>query len=555
MQLVHAEVPVDVTVLDLGDGTDEEAESRLRAYLAAERTRPFTPDQVPQMRVAGAAGRNDTWWFVLTMSHGILEGWSHHSLLMEILDNYRSLRDTGVPAAFEAPGPLRRLRRRRDRGAGVGRGPRLLAGRRRRPVFELPAGWGEDESVPEYECGTRVPLHDLMDDLRELASRTDTSLKSVLLAAHLKVMSQLTAEPVFTSGLVSHGRPEVTGADRVYGMHLNTLPFVHDAGARTWRELIRKTFAGELELWPHRRYPLPAVQRLGDGRRPIEILFNYLDFEQVDTERVDFEDAIYEASGEFGLHVSTLGGVLNILARPHQVSYPNVLRLGGMYRAVLEAMVADVDGDASVVCLPAGEASVVLADGASAVEPVSRSVLAEFEARAAESAVGGGRVRAGRSAVDFAGLDARAAVIGRRLVGRGVGAGAVVGVLLDRGVELVASMLGVWKAGAAFVPVDPSYPPGRIAAMLADAVPGSRSPRSGTRTGSPAPGSTCSGSTRSWTTAPRGHGRRCRARGPARADRPRRVGVCDFHVGFDGSAEGCAGVASGFGESCAVGGG
>ncbi|SCL70738.1 non-ribosomal peptide synthetase [Micromonospora peucetia] len=470
MQLVHTEVPVDVTVLDLGDGTDEEAENQLRAYLAAERTRPFTPDQVPQMRVAGAAGRNDTWWFVLTMSHGILEGWSHHSLLMEILDNYRSLRDTGAPAAFEATpvryadfvaGELEALSSTEDRDYWQG----VVA----QPIFELPAGWGEDESVPEYECGTQVPLHDLMDDLRELASRTDTSLKSVLLAAHLKVMSQLTAEPVFTSGLVSHGRPEVTGADRVYGMHLNTLPFVHDAGARTWRELIRGTFAGELELWPHRRYPLPAVQRLGDGRRPIEILFNYLDFEQVDTERVDFDDAIYEASGEFGLHVSTLGGVLNILARPHQVSYPNVLRLGGMYRVVLEAMVADVDGDASVVCLPAGEVSVVLADGVSAVQPVSRSVLVEFEARVAETPSAEAVSVPGGRGAGFAELDARAAAIGRRLVGRGVGAGAVVGVLLDRGVDLVASMLGVWKAGAAFVPVDPSYPPGRIAAMLADA--------------------------------------------------------------------------------------
>ncbi|WP_433385384.1 non-ribosomal peptide synthase/polyketide synthase [Micromonospora sp. KLBMP9576] len=470
MQLVHAEVPVDVTVLDLGDGTDEEAEHRLRAHLAAERARPFTPDQVPQMRIAGAAGRNGTWWFVLTMSHGILEGWSHHSLLMEILDSYRSLRDAGVPAAFEAPpvryadfvaGEIEALASPADRDYWQG----VVA----RPVFELPAGWGEDESVPAYECGTQVPLHDLMADLRELASRTDTSLKSVLLAAHLKVISQLTDEPVFTSGLVSHGRPEVTGADRVYGMHLNTLPFVHDASARTWRELIRGTYAGELELWPHRRYPLPAVQRLGDGRRPIEMLFNYLDFAQVDTERVDFDDAIYEASGEFGLHVSTLGGVLNILARPHQVSYPNVLRLGGMYRAVLEAMVADVDGDASVVCLPAGEVSVVLADGASAVAPVSRSVLAEFEARVAEAPSAEAVSVPGGPGAGFAELDAHAAAVGRRLAARGVGAGAVVGVLLDRGVELVASMLGVWKAGAAFVPVDPSYPPGRIAAMLADA--------------------------------------------------------------------------------------
>ncbi|MBO4210831.1 non-ribosomal peptide synthetase, partial [Micromonospora echinofusca] len=382
MQLVHADVPVDITLLDLRDLPTEEAETRLRAYMAAERATPFRPDEVPQMRIAGAVGRDDQWWFVLTMSHGILEGWSHHSLLMEILDNYRSVRDTGALAAFDAPpvryadfvaGEVESLASDEDRGYWQD----VVA----KPVFELPPGWGEDESVPAYECGTRVPLHDLMDGLRDLASRTGTSLKSVLLAAHLKVMSQLTAEPVFTSGLVCHGRPEVTGADRVYGMHLNTLPFVHDARVGTWRELIRQTFDTELALWPHRRYPLPAVQRLGDGRRPIEILFNYLDFQQVDTERVGFVDAIYEASGEFGLHVSTLDGVLSILAQPHVVSYPNVVRLGGMYRAVLDAMIADVDGDARATYLPESELPVVLVDGVPVVEPVVRSVLVEVESR------------------------------------------------------------------------------------------------------------------------------------------------------------------------------
>ncbi|MFG3702912.1 condensation domain-containing protein, partial [Micromonospora sp. NPDC047620] len=360
LQLVHAEVPVEVTALDLR-GTD--AEERLRAFMAAERATPFPPDQAPQMRVAGAIGDGNAWWFVLTMSHGILEGWSHHSLLMEILDNYRRLRDTGAPVPFEAlpvryadfvAAELASLTSAEDEAywQGVVEHPR----------FALPSGWGAPESDPEFQCGTRVPLHDLLDGLKGLASRTGTSLKSVLLGAHLKVMSQLTGEPVFTSGLVCHGRPEVAGADRVYGMHLNTLPFVHRGPTATWADLVRQTFEAELELWPHRHYPLPSVQRFTGGERPIEILFNYLDFEQVDTDRVGFDDAIYEASSEFDLHVSTLAGTLSILSRPHVVSYPNVLRLGGMYRAVLEAMVADPDGDARVVCLSADEVPVVLAD-------------------------------------------------------------------------------------------------------------------------------------------------------------------------------------------------
>ncbi|WP_341716335.1 amino acid adenylation domain-containing protein [Micromonospora sp. FIMYZ51] len=462
LQLVHSEVPIEVTVLDLR-GTD--AEEGLRAYMAAERATPFAPHEYPQIRVAGAIGAGNAWWFVLTMSHGILEGWSHHSLLMEILDNYRRLRDTDAPVPFDAlpvryadfvAAELAALRSAEDEAywRGVVDYPR----------FALPAGWGAPESDPEFQCGTRVPLHDLLDGLKSLASRTGTSLKSVLLAAHLKVMSQLTDQETFTSGLVCHGRPEVAGADRVYGMHLNTLPFVHKGSAATWAELIRQTFAAELELWPHRHYPLPAVQRFTGGERPIEILFNFLDFAQVDTDRVGFGEAIYEASSEFDLHVSTLDGTLSILSRPHVVSYPNVLRLGGMYRAVLEAMVADSGGDARVVCLPSGEVSVVLGDGAGVVEPVSWSVLDGFERQV--GVVPSGEAVNGESFVE---LDARAAGLAGWLVSRGVGRGGVVGVLLDRGVDLVAALLGVWKAGAAFVPLDPSYPAGRIGSMLADA--------------------------------------------------------------------------------------
>jgi amino acid adenylation domain-containing protein len=68
----------------------------------------------------------------------------------------------------------------------------------------------------------------------------------------------------------------------------------------------------------------------------------------------------------------------------------------------------------------------------------------------------------------YAELDARAARLAGALAVRGVPAGARVAVTLERSADLIAALLGVWKAGAVYVPVDPSYPAGRIAHLLED---------------------------------------------------------------------------------------
>ena len=78
-------------------------------------------------------------------------------------------------------------------------------------------------------------------------------------------------------------------------------------------------------------------------------------------------------------------------------------------------------------------------------------------------------LRSGETTVTYGALVAHANQLAHRLQADGVGRGTCVGVYLERGAELVTTLLGVLSAGAAYVPLDVSYPQERIALMLADA--------------------------------------------------------------------------------------
>ncbi|MFF2548114.1 amino acid adenylation domain-containing protein [Kitasatospora sp. NPDC058063] len=470
MQLVHADTQVPVALHDLRGLDSTQQIKALRAFSVKEHAAAFDLGTAPLLRIAIHLESDEAWRLTFTYNHAIAEGWSYHSLLMELLASYQHLRDGRELPAYEAPAvrfadfvaaELESLASEEDRAFWQG----IVDNH---APAQLPDSWADPATAGAREpLGTDVAFGDLEDGLRTLAARARTSLKSVLLAAHLKVLGMLSAEEAIHAGVVYHGRLEAPGAERVLGMHLNTLPFPATRPSGTWRQLVEQVFAQEAETWAHRRYPLPAVQRdSGQSGRLIAVLFEYLDFHQVDTETVDMAGNLNVGGNEFALNVAAIGRRIMLNTTSDVVGREALGRLAGMYRLVLEAMAADPDGDASGVVLAEAERA-ALVRGGSSVEWGAGSALELFRARAA-AAPDAVAVVFGEERVSYGELDAESSRIAGRLRGRGVGSGSVVGLYLDRGPGVVAAMLGVWKAGAAYVPVDPSLPAERVGYMLTD---------------------------------------------------------------------------------------
>ena len=360
LQLVHAEAAITVGVSRYGDLGPEGWASRVRQYAAAERLDLLDPRSAPLIRLHAHTARDtDDWWITITECHPILEGWSFHTMLMEILTAYRALRAGRVP--IEPPAvPFRFVDHIAGEQAAVASDEHRAYWRsvvHGRSDVLLPSAWQSGPDSPRDRYQYTVSFRDLEADLRRLAADTRTSMKAVLLAAHLRVMSALAGSEDFYTGLVCDARPEMAGSERVLGMYLNTLPFAMPRGTHTWRELVTAVYEQLTAFWPHRGFPVQLIQQeFGRGGRLLEIFFNYLDFHQVDKTLMEMDETYNDNENEFALHVFTIAGLVKLNTTGHCVSRAAAERLGAAYRAVLEDMARGPEGDAAADLLPRNDA-------------------------------------------------------------------------------------------------------------------------------------------------------------------------------------------------------
>ena len=137
-------------------------------------------------------------------------------------------------------------------------------------------------------------------------------------------------------------------------------------------------------------------------------------------------------------------------------------RLGRVLAAAADSPQARLH---QIAVLEPAERAQLLTEWNDTVAPVPAASLPELIAARTPDAVA---VIGGDVHVSYGELDARAGRLARMLAEAGAGPETVVGLCLERGADMVTAIVGVWRAGAAYLPLDPGYPPGRLAFLLAD---------------------------------------------------------------------------------------
>ncbi|WP_455432625.1 amino acid adenylation domain-containing protein, partial [Streptomyces tsukubensis] len=325
--------------------------------------------------------------------------------------------------------------------------------------------------------------------LREVARALGVSPATVLHVVWARVLAVLAGRDDVVFGTVLFGRMNAgEAADRVLGPFINTLPVrvrTELLGVRGAVEAMRTQLAALLE---HEHAPLAVAQRASgiEGSTPLfTSLLNYRHADQSTTSGDDgrtFEgmrSLLVRERTNYPLTVAVndlgpddIGFTVEAVAPIDAATVGHMLRTATQH--VLDVLAGTCDGAEDlplrqVEVLHSGQRAQVLGEwNNTGVVVAPGSVLGLFEGWAA-STPGAVAVVADGAQVSYGELDVAAGRLAGWLRARGVGRESVVGLRLGRGVEMVVGILGVWKAGAAYLPVEGALPDERVEFMLADA--------------------------------------------------------------------------------------
>jgi amino acid adenylation domain-containing protein/non-ribosomal peptide synthase protein (TIGR01720 family) len=496
---IAPQLQLSLPITDLRGLADEERETEARRLIDEEARRPFNLARGPLVRAALLRLANDEHILLLTMHHIISDGWSTGVLVREVAELYAAFAAGRAAPLPELPiqyvdfaawqrqwlqnetldAQLDYWRRRLD-GATTAL---ELPTDRPRPAVQSPRGAHLMFALPAA----------LSEQLNALSRQENATLFMTLLAAFQILLHRYSGQDDITVGtpIANRTRRDI---EELIGCFINTLALRGDlSGAPTFRELLGRAHETALEAYAHQDVPfemvVDAVQPERDLSRtplfqamfilqntpvgPLALPGLTLQPLEIENSASTFDLTLTMEEGPNGLR-----GALEYCTDLFDASTAE--RMMRHFQILLEGITADPDRPiAHLPLFDQGELKQILVDWNATQVDFSGDwrIHRLFEEQAARTPDAVAVIlppdvdRPRAEQLTYAELNARANQLARYLHGLGVGPEALVGVCLERSLELIVAVLGVLKAGGAYLPLDPSYPAERLTMMLEDARP------------------------------------------------------------------------------------
>ncbi|WUL37742.1 amino acid adenylation domain-containing protein (plasmid) [Streptomyces canus] len=489
VQVVQPSAEVPVVREDLSRADERAVEERLRR----EELTPFTVDGGGLVRGLLLDLPDGGQLVCFVLHHAITDGWSSGIFLHDLYEAYHAFRDGREPERPSVEHQLGDYALWEERWVREDRfAPALdFFGRELAdvPRLEFPPGPRQETDGAEGDAvyfGVPVGLR---DELEQLAASVSVTPYTVLVSAFAVFLRRYCDQDDFAVGTV-WGNRRLSGTAGLAGFLANTLPLRCDlTGDPAFREVLESMRPRVLGVLEHQSVPLTEIVRTAAGERTGEenpffrAAFNYIsasapalgEGEDAWTRpgtgstlgnvrgAAKFELGLTLVSDETGLR-----GELEF--QSHVLDRAAAERMVDNFRTLLASVVSAPDTPIGSLAL-LGEAERSWLDeraGSVPAEPVdSRTALERVLVRAAAAPEDVALVH-GEHTLTYRDMVGAASAVAGRLREAGVGPDVLVGLHAPRSAAFVVMALGVWMAGGAYIPLDPTYPRSRTEYVVGD---------------------------------------------------------------------------------------
>ena len=484
LQLIHGDVKVILEEKEnLSNLEEKEQNQMIHDWIENAKFHQFNIDTPPLVIFTIHRRGPDTFQLSVVEHHAILDGWSDIIMLEEILLRYRAklsgeeLLLTPIPSTYKNFIAEERRILKND-------------GTRKYWMSVLegvePTFLHRNKICSKSQCrikhqGFEVILaNDVIEKLQKLARSENLPLKSLLISAHLAVLRLVCNSEDIVTGVVFNGRLPEEGGDEVIGVFINTLPLRINTKDLSLLSIAKMIFEQESEAALHGRYPFSQMQQDMEEKFQLDSYVNYMDFHREWQKDNSRNISVLEAKGvaetNFPLAVNFLVDPVNNslslwLDCDISILDPELCkRLTGYYQRALSA-VATSYGTAieNVKLLDPRELELISEWNKTEIFFNKWSTVHDLIEHQALLTPDNIAFEHRWEKISYQELNKRSNQLAHYLREKGIRKGCLVGVCLRRGYNLAIAILAILKSGAAYVPLDPTYPDDRLKFIASDA--------------------------------------------------------------------------------------